>query len=106
MVTYREMGKDVKLITVHSLKDDHKENRIRAGRWRKIWSSELKVNYDEEEDILYIAEEGFEEEVVEIYPGVNVELDADGRMIGIEIMRASEILRNVILLIEKKAMAA
>lgn len=68
-------------------------------------SSVLKVNYDDEEDILYIAEEGVEEEVVEIHPGVNVELNAEGKMIGIEIMNASRILKNVILPIEKKALA-
>lgn len=69
-------------------------------------SENLKVSYDDEEDILYIAEEGIEEEVVEIHPGVNVEIDAKGRMIGIEIMRASQILKSVIVPIGKKALAA
>jgi uncharacterized protein YuzE len=50
---------------------------------------DFKVIYDEEEDILYIAKEGKEEEVVELSPGVNVELDSSGELIGIELFNAS-----------------
>jgi len=54
------------------------------------------VNYDSQSDVLYIAMgEGMEEEYVEVAPGVNVELDARGEIIGIEILRASEFLRPV-----------
>jgi len=54
------------------------------------------VNYDSQSDVLYIAMgEGMEEEYVEVVPGVNVELDARGEIIGIEILRASEFLRPV-----------
>lgn len=45
---------------------------------------EFKISYDEEEDILYLAKEGEEREVVEVSPGVNVELDDSGKLIGVE----------------------
>jgi len=32
----------------------------------------LKVYYDAEVDVLYLAREGQEEEVVEVYPGLNL----------------------------------
>jgi hypothetical protein len=39
---------------------------------------DFKVYYDEEEDILYLAKEGKEAEVVEISPGVNMNLTTKG----------------------------
>ena len=55
------------------------------------------VNYDSESDILYImTKKGDEEEFIEIAPGVNVELDAEGRVIGIEILNASEFLKPIV----------
>jgi len=55
------------------------------------------VNYDPSTDALYIAtREGEEEEFVEISPGVNVELDSEGRVIGIEILNASKALSSII----------
>ena len=55
------------------------------------------VNYDPSTDALYIAtREGEEEEFVEISPGVNVELDSEGRVIGIEILNASKTLSGII----------
>jgi uncharacterized protein YuzE len=68
--------------------------------------SEFKVSYDENEDILYLAKKGREEEVVEIAPGINVELDLEGKFIGVEIFNASKLLKDVIKSIEKKALAA
>jgi uncharacterized protein YuzE len=56
----------------------------------------LKVNYDPEVDVLYIARAGEEEEVVEVYPGLSLEKDASGELIGVEILQASEILKEVI----------
>ena len=54
------------------------------------------LNYDAEGDVLYIAtKEGEEEEFVEIAPGVNVELDARGEVIGIEILNASKFFKPV-----------
>lgn len=67
---------------------------------------ELKVFYDQEKDVLYIAKEGIEEEFVEVYPGIHLELDKSGNFIGIEILRASSILKDVVEPIRKKAWVA
>jgi len=54
------------------------------------------VRYDNKVDALYIvAKKGIEEEFVEVAPGVNVELNDQGDVIGIEILNASKILRAV-----------
>jgi len=59
-------------------------------------SNEPLVNYDSESDVLYIVtREGQEEEFVEIAPGIKIELDEEGRVIGIEILNASEFLKSV-----------
>lgn len=63
---------------------------------------DFKVFYDEEEDILYIASEGEEAEVVEISPGVNMELDSEGKLIGVEIFRASHRFKDVLKPMERK----
>jgi len=67
---------------------------------------DFKVSYDDKEDILYIAREGEEEEVVELSPGVNVELDSSGELIGIELFNASSVLKDVIKPLEKRMQAA
>ncbi len=36
MVAYIHEGEDVKLLTIHPLKEGQRENRIKTGRWRKI----------------------------------------------------------------------
>ncbi|MEA3361547.1 MAG: DUF2283 domain-containing protein [Thermodesulfobacteriota bacterium] len=57
------------------------------------------VNYDPTTDALYIVTregEGEEEEYVEISPNINVELDSEGRVIGIEILNASDALSKII----------
>ncbi len=66
----------------------------------------FEVFFDEKEDILYLAKEGMEHEVVEISPGVNAELDEKGNLIGIELFNASTLLKNVIPPIVKKIKAA
>ena len=54
------------------------------------------INYDSKSDVLYIvAREGKEERFVEIALGINVELDGNGEVIGIEILNASEFLKPV-----------
>ena len=54
------------------------------------------VRYDSKSDTLYImAGRGTEEEFVEVAPGVYVELDAKGDVIGIEILRASKFFQPV-----------
>ncbi|MFZ6017908.1 MAG: DUF2283 domain-containing protein [Nitrospirota bacterium] len=68
---------------------------------------DFKVFYDEEEeDILYLAKEGEEAEVVELSPGVNMELDNNGNLIGVEVFKASYIFRDVLRSMEKKLQAA
>ncbi len=67
---------------------------------------DFKVSYDDKEDILYLAREGQEEEVVELAPGVNVELDMAGELIGIELFNASSLLKDVIKPLEKRIQAA
>ena len=66
----------------------------------------FKIFYDEEEDILYLAKEGEEREVVEVSPGVNVELDNSGKLIGVEVFKASRLFKDVIKLMEKRLQAA
>ncbi len=63
---------------------------------------DFKVFYDEEEDILYLAKEGEETEVVEMSSGVNMELDSNGNLIGVELFKASRMFKNVLKLMEKK----
>jgi uncharacterized protein YuzE len=54
------------------------------------------INYDYESDVLYIAaKKGTEEEFIEIAPGINVELDDKGQVIGIEILNASKCLKHI-----------
>jgi uncharacterized protein YuzE len=67
---------------------------------------DFKVFYDDKEDILYLAKPGEEEEVVEISPGVNLELGKDGSLIGVEVFNASSMFKDVIKLMEKKLQAA
>ena len=67
---------------------------------------DFKIYYDEAEDILYLAKEGEEKEVVELSPGVNVELDNSGQLIGVEVFRASSLFKDVIKMMEKRLQAA
>ncbi len=54
------------------------------------------VNYDVKKDIIYIAtKKAKEEEFVEVAPGINVELDGKGEVIGIEILNASDFLKPI-----------
>jgi len=66
----------------------------------------FKVFYDDQQDILYLAKEGEEEEVVELGSNVNMELDRDGKLIGVEIFRASSMFKDVIKMMEKKLQTA
>lgn len=67
---------------------------------------DFKVFYDEEEDILYLGKEGQEEEVIELSPGVNVELDGSGKLIGLELFNASTLFRDVVKPMENRIRAA
>ncbi len=66
----------------------------------------LKVYYDSEMDVLYLARPGQEEEVVEVYPGLNLEYDASGELIGIEILNAARLMKEVIEPLREKATTA
>jgi len=67
---------------------------------------DFRVFYDDEEDILYLAKEGKEAEVVELSPGVNMELDGNGNLIGVEVFKASLMFKDVLKLMEKKLQLA
>ena len=61
------------------------------------------INYDRKSDVLYIGvKKGAEEEFVEISPGISVELNGKGQVIGVEILNASRILKSVIKPLQKQ----
>ena len=68
----------------------------------EIIMNDFKVFYDDEEDILFLGKEGEEAEVVEISPGVNIELDSSGNLIGVEVFKASMMFKDVLKSMEKK----
>ncbi len=56
-----------------------------------------RMVYFEREDILHLAiSEGPEAQSVELSPNITVELNEKGELIGIEILAASEFLRDMI----------
>jgi uncharacterized protein YuzE len=59
-------------------------------------SKKSLIHYDYESDVLYIvARKAMEEEFIEVTPGINVELDDKGQVIGIEILNASKCLKPI-----------
>jgi len=64
-----------------------------------------KVFYDRESDVLYISKEGREEEFMELFPGINIELNEKGEFIGIEIFNASKMLKDVVEPLRERRMA-
>ena len=54
------------------------------------------VSYDQVHDVLYLAREGTEAESVEVAPGITLEYDAQGGVLGLEVLRASQVLRDVL----------
>lgn len=57
-----------------------------------------KMHYFPEEDIIHIAISDDEEvESLELSPNITAELNADGELIGVEIIKASLFLRDSIL---------
>jgi uncharacterized protein YuzE len=69
-------------------------------------SEDLKIYYDAKQDILYLAKQGEEQEVVELAPGVSIELEGSGNLIGVEVFKASTLLKDVIGSIRDKLNAA
>ena len=55
-----------------------------------------RYNYDEKSDSLFIfVKEGEEENFEEIVPGINVELDENNEVIGVEILKASRFSESI-----------
>jgi uncharacterized protein YuzE len=51
----------------------------------------MKIEYDREVDALYVRlQEKYVERTIEIQEGINIDLDKDGKLIGIEILDATE----------------
>jgi uncharacterized protein YuzE len=60
--------------------------------------NKAKMNYFEKEDIIHLVVSSEKEaSSVEISPNITAELNKDGDIIGIEILHASEFLRDSIL---------
>lgn len=59
-------------------------------------SNVLKISYDQENDVLSFLKDGKEDAFIEIYPGIHIELDDKKEFIGIEILNASQVLKNVL----------
>ena len=54
-----------------------------------------KYQYDKKSDSLFIyLKEGKEESFEEIAPGINIELDKNNEIIGVEILRASRFMKT------------
>ena len=54
------------------------------------------VNYDAQSDVLYLgARKGSEEGYIEVAPGIGVELDQNNKVIGVEILNASKVMKPV-----------
>lgn len=50
-----------------------------------------QINYDPKSDVFYIIlKEGFEDKHQEVAPGIFVELDKQGKLMGVEILNASK----------------
>jgi uncharacterized protein YuzE len=67
---------------------------------------DFKISYDHEEDILYLGLEGEEEELVELSPGIHAELDQSGKLIGIEVFKASQKFKDILKRMEERLQAA
>jgi len=72
---------------------------------KNMKNSKKIINYDPKSDVLYMGvKKGIEEEFVEISPGINVELDQRGQVIGVEILNASKILKPVMRPLQKQVL--
>jgi len=57
-----------------------------------------QLHYFEIEDVLHLLiSEGEESQTVEISPHITAEINAQGELIGVEILNASQFLRNFVL---------
>lgn len=59
-------------------------------------SHNLDAHYDPDSDALYLGlKKGVEESFIEVAPGLNLELNEQGQIIGIEVLNASHILEQI-----------
>lgn len=59
-------------------------------------SQNLNAHYDPDSDALYLGlKKGSEESFLEIAPGLNLEVNEHGQIIGIEVLNASHILEQI-----------
>jgi uncharacterized protein YuzE len=65
---------------------------------------DFQFRYDSELDIVYLAREGPEADAVEVSPEVNLEFDAEGNAIGIEILSASRLIKGIIEQLREKSL--
>ena len=71
----------------------------------KKLNSKKIINYDPKSDVLYMgAKKGIEEEFIEVSPGINVELDSKGQVIGVEILNASKMLKSVVKPLQRRVL--
>ena len=71
---------------------------------KKNDSEKRWVHYDAKVDALYIAMKGGpESDVLEVAPGINVELNRKKEIIGIEILNAAQFFKSVLKPLEKRA---
>lgn len=96
MVAYHEKDDDLVLVTIHPLKEGQKGKSPCQWEVAPFMKEGLRTFYDPEEDVLYLAKEGEEEETAEVHPNVNLELNKDGEIIGIEVLHASQVLKDVL----------
>jgi uncharacterized protein YuzE len=60
-----------------------------------------RVLYDDKSDSLYIiVSKGAEEGFIEIAPDINLEVEKNGKIIGIEILKAKRVLNKITPLLE------
>ena len=78
-----------------------KKQKISNGV-KKLNSKKI-INYDSKSDVLYLGvKKGVEEEFIEVSPGINIELDQSGQVIGVEVLNASRVLKPVIKPLQKQ----
>ncbi|MFY9463131.1 MAG: DUF2283 domain-containing protein [Candidatus Sungiibacteriota bacterium] len=72
----------------------------------KNHKSKKLIHYDRQSDVFYIwLKSGDEEEYVEIAPGVGVEMDENGQVLGIEILNASKVFQPIVKSIGRKSLS-
>jgi uncharacterized protein YuzE len=60
--------------------------------------TESKVRYDAKADVLYlVCDEGGIARSIEVSPGISVEFGDAGNILGVEILRASEVLTEKVI---------